>query len=217
MQLWQSQRPGQEPPQALGANRDWNIDLVPKFIMANGKLVRALVHTGVTRYMEFKAVDGSFVLKKDKVRKVPATDAEALKTDLVGFLEKRRLQKFFSCAASLPAALHIVLMPGGCTQACAAARSAACLAPACVPAHCIPGPHFPTLCFDIILGPAPAAQGLPVWVPRGALPVGIQHRAACWQGLEEFHQVQHADLLPADMCSSITRPTPTRTTSATSS
>jgi RAB protein geranylgeranyltransferase component A len=63
--------------------------------MANGKLVKALLHTGVTRYMDFKAVDGSYVLNKGTVKKVPATDAEALTTNLVGFFEKRRLRSFF--------------------------------------------------------------------------------------------------------------------------
>ena len=102
MQLWEKYRPGQEVPKELGANRDWNIDLVPKFIIANGKLVHALVHTGVTRYMDFKAVEGSYVLKKDKVRKVPATDTEALTSELLGFFEKRRVHSFFSCASSQP-------------------------------------------------------------------------------------------------------------------
>ena len=40
MQLWERFRPGQTPPQQLGASRDYNIDLVPKFIMAHGNLVR---------------------------------------------------------------------------------------------------------------------------------------------------------------------------------
>lgn len=101
-QLWEAQRSGQKPPEAFGANRDWNIDLVPKFIIANGKLVHALMHTGVTRYMDFRAVEGSYVLKKDKVRKVPATDAEALTSDLLGFFEKRRVHSFFSCASPSP-------------------------------------------------------------------------------------------------------------------
>lgn len=97
LQLWGKYRPGQTVPEVLGANRDWNIDLVPKFIMANGKLVHALLHTGVTRYMDFKAVEGSYVLNKGAVKKVPATDAEALTTNLVGFFEKRRLRNFFMC------------------------------------------------------------------------------------------------------------------------
>jgi RAB protein geranylgeranyltransferase component A len=36
-------------------------------MMANGKLVRVLLHTGVVKYLEFKAVDGSYVLSKGKV------------------------------------------------------------------------------------------------------------------------------------------------------
>lgn len=75
---------------------------MPKFIMANGKLVKALLHTGVTRYMDFRAVDGSYVVRKGAVKKVPATDAEALTSDLVGFFDKRRLRNFFMCAAARP-------------------------------------------------------------------------------------------------------------------
>ena len=37
---------------------------------ANGNLVRVLVHTDVTKYLEFKAVDGSYVLNKGRVEKV---------------------------------------------------------------------------------------------------------------------------------------------------
>jgi len=35
--------------------------------MANGTLVRVLIHTDVTKYLYFKAVDGSFVFNKAKV------------------------------------------------------------------------------------------------------------------------------------------------------
>ena len=71
------------PPAGLGASRDYNIDLQPKFLMANGKLVKMLVMTGVNKYLEFKQVDGSYVLKDGKINKVPATDTEALSTPLV--------------------------------------------------------------------------------------------------------------------------------------
>lgn len=69
--------------------------MVPKFIMANGKLVRALVHTGVTKYLEFKAVDGSYVLNKGKVTRVPATDGEALKSPVLNLVDKVRARTFF--------------------------------------------------------------------------------------------------------------------------
>ena len=44
-----------------------------------GQLVKLLIHTGVTRYLEFKLIDGSYVYKKGgKIHKVPSTEAEAL-------------------------------------------------------------------------------------------------------------------------------------------
>lgn len=82
------------PPEALGQNRNYNIDLIPKFIMATGNLTKMLLHTGVTRYLEFKSIAGSFVYKGDKVMKVPATPKEALNTPIMGLLEKRRFRNF---------------------------------------------------------------------------------------------------------------------------
>ena len=34
--LYKIFREGKEPPKEYGHNRDWNVDLIPKFIMANG-------------------------------------------------------------------------------------------------------------------------------------------------------------------------------------
>ena len=52
-----------EVPSYLGANRDYNVDLIPKLIMACGNLTKMLLHTKVTRYLEFKSVSGSFVYR----------------------------------------------------------------------------------------------------------------------------------------------------------
>jgi Rab GDP dissociation inhibitor len=93
-QLYQKFR-NASPPSSLGANREYNVDLIPKFIMASGILVKMLIHTDVTRYLEFKSVDGSYVVVQGKVHKVPATDTEALKSPLMGMFEKRRCKKFF--------------------------------------------------------------------------------------------------------------------------
>jgi len=82
------------PSPTLGASREYNVDLIPKFLMSCGTLVQILVKTDVTRYLEFKAVDGSFVVNSGKVYKVPSTGGEALKSSLMGILEKRRCQKF---------------------------------------------------------------------------------------------------------------------------
>jgi Rab GDP dissociation inhibitor len=80
----------------FGRGRDWNVDLIPKLIMANGLLVKMLIHTDVTRYLEFKSVEGSYVFKSnpDKLYKVPVTGEEALASSLMGLFEKRRFRKF---------------------------------------------------------------------------------------------------------------------------
>ena len=41
-QLWGKFRPGEQPPNkdVFGQNRDWNVDLIPKFVMSCGSLVK---------------------------------------------------------------------------------------------------------------------------------------------------------------------------------
>ncbi|AAS53554.1 AFR183Cp [Eremothecium gossypii ATCC 10895] len=80
--------------QKFGRDRDWNVDLIPKFLMANGELTNILVHTDVTRYVEFKQVSGSYVYSKGKVYKVPANEMEAISSPFMGIFEKRRMKKF---------------------------------------------------------------------------------------------------------------------------
>lgn len=94
-QLYRKFRPDTEVPAELGRDRDFNIDLIPKFMMANGEIVRFLTHTDVTRYLEFKQIAGSFFYRDGKICKVPTTEVEAISTSLLGIVEKRRLQKFF--------------------------------------------------------------------------------------------------------------------------
>lgn len=84
-----------EPPSTLGRDRDYAVDLVPKFMMANGQLVQILTHTDVTRYLEFKQIAGSYVYRDGRISKVPATEMEAVSSPLMGLFEKRRAKKFF--------------------------------------------------------------------------------------------------------------------------
>jgi Rab GDP dissociation inhibitor len=85
---------GKDPPPELGHNRDWNIDLIPKFIMADGLLVKALIHTKVKDSLNFQLIAGSYVYKDKKVDKVPSSPTEALRTSLVGLFEKNHLRKY---------------------------------------------------------------------------------------------------------------------------
>ncbi|KAF9527802.1 GDP dissociation inhibitor [Crepidotus variabilis] len=94
-QLFRKFRDNKEAPAELGRDRDYAVDLVPKFIIANGELTKILVHTDVTRYLEFKQIAGSFVFRDGKISKVPSTEMEAVKSPLMGLFEKRRAKKFF--------------------------------------------------------------------------------------------------------------------------
>ncbi|RMZ92528.1 hypothetical protein DV736_g241, partial [Chaetothyriales sp. CBS 134916] len=89
---------GEEPWKKYGRANDWNIDLVPKLLMANGELTNILVSTDVTRYLEFRQIAGSFVQQgagpRATVAKVPSTAAEALSSPLMGLFEKRRAKRF---------------------------------------------------------------------------------------------------------------------------
>jgi Rab GDP dissociation inhibitor len=92
-QLYEKFKKG-TPDASHGASRDYNVDLIPKFIMSVGQLVSILVKTQVTRYLDFKSVDGSYVYHGGNLCKVPTTTSEALGSSLMGFLEKRRCAKF---------------------------------------------------------------------------------------------------------------------------
>lgn len=56
---------------------------------------QVLIKTDVTKYLEFKAVDGSFVLNGPRIEKVPITGMEAFRSPLMGLFEKRRAALFF--------------------------------------------------------------------------------------------------------------------------
>jgi len=107
--LWEKFRPGQKPNEVYGSNREWNVDLIPKFVMACGKLVKVLLHTKVTKYLDWHSVEGTYVYQYQAagffsgakyIHKVPATDVEALKSPLMSLLEKNRCKNFFQFAAN---------------------------------------------------------------------------------------------------------------------
>lgn len=73
---------------------------IPKFLMANGQLVKMLLFTEVTRYLDFKVTEGSFVYREERSTRVPSTEAEALASSLMGLFEKRRFRKFLVYVAN---------------------------------------------------------------------------------------------------------------------
>nr|CAB3248647.1 rab GDP dissociation inhibitor alpha-like [Phallusia mammillata] len=86
------------PPESMGRGKDWNVDLIPKFLMANGKLVQLLIYSNVTRYLDFKSVEGCYAYTSGSVRKVPSNEKEAFSTSLMNILEKRKVKNFLGFA-----------------------------------------------------------------------------------------------------------------------
>ncbi|KAJ3110089.1 Rab GDP dissociation inhibitor alpha, partial [Physocladia obscura] len=87
-QLYRKFRPGMDPPAILGKDRDYNVDLIPKFAMASGDFTNLLYHTDVTRYLEFRQIAGSYVFRDSKISKVPSNNTEAVASPLMGWFEK---------------------------------------------------------------------------------------------------------------------------------
>jgi len=97
-QLYKKFRGEGKVPDHFGRSRDYSVDLCPKFIMACGELVKILLATKVTAYLEFQSVNGSFVAQGEKgklsVHKVPSTAKEALDSGLMSLFQKRRYKSF---------------------------------------------------------------------------------------------------------------------------
>lgn len=95
-QLYSKLGKGKAPPADLGRDRDYAVDLIPKFIMANGEMSNILYHTDVQRYLEFTQVAGSYVYHSGgKISKVPSTATEAMTSSIIGLWEKANARSFF--------------------------------------------------------------------------------------------------------------------------
>ncbi|KAF7665850.1 hypothetical protein LDENG_00129320 [Lucifuga dentata] len=77
----------------MGRGKEWNVDVIPKLFLTSGHLVKILVYTEVTQYLDFKVIEGSYVYKAGKLHKVPATEADTHTSDLMGMFDKRRFRK----------------------------------------------------------------------------------------------------------------------------
>lgn len=88
----------------VGRGKEFNIDLCPKFLMAGGTLVKILLKTGVTKYLEFKSVGGSYLYSKSKgeqLHEVPMTAGKAWNSKLMDMMAKKRFGDFLNYVNNL--------------------------------------------------------------------------------------------------------------------
>ncbi|KAL0582771.1 hypothetical protein ABG067_007257 [Albugo candida] len=88
----------------------FNLDVVsPKLLFAAGELVQLLISSGVGRYLEFTALERSFLqitTWKDEeliktVSPVPCSKKDVFQSDLLSVTEKRTLMKFLQFVADI--------------------------------------------------------------------------------------------------------------------
>ena len=105
---------GKPDEKVFGRGRDYNVDLIPKFLMANGQLVKALAYSGVTRYLEFKVVEVSHTLPEP-----PSLDSLLSRAPLPSNLHPRGLAqvRFFVCVVLSDTISHFALRSSFCSLA----------------------------------------------------------------------------------------------------
>eukprot|EP01039_Chlorochromonas_danica_P004174 gene4174-4586_t len=91
--------------QALSRDRDFNFGHLPKCLLSTGKFIDCLVNSGVSRYLEFKAVDGIYFHtssekgKEGILWKIPCSKNDIFNSKQMTALEKRCLMKFHQMVA----------------------------------------------------------------------------------------------------------------------
>jgi len=98
----------------VGGGRRHGADLTPALLLSAGPTVALLVRSGVSRYLEFRAVDACLVFRGGVAHAVPNSRAALFSDATLGLAEKRQLMRF----------LHSVATPQD-SQATAAAAAAA--------------------------------------------------------------------------------------------
>ena len=84
---------------ASAASNDFNIDLTSTLLLAGGASINHLINSGVSHYLEFKAVDSlHFCLSGAAPTPVPCSKSDVFNTKSLSGPEKRSLMKFLQFA-----------------------------------------------------------------------------------------------------------------------
>lgn len=75
-----------QPGSDYGRWKDWKIDLISKFLLAEGHLLKLLILTDVTKHLKYKTVKSHYYYKGNKISKLPTDENEYNKSDLMNFV-----------------------------------------------------------------------------------------------------------------------------------
>ncbi|KAM0675557.1 hypothetical protein GVAV_000923 [Gurleya vavrai] len=85
-----------EPKNELSKlDKKFNIDLNPKFILADGLFKDLLLKNNLEDLISFITIQGSFVYKENKLKIVPVDEKSSVSSGLIGLMQKPRVARFF--------------------------------------------------------------------------------------------------------------------------
>lgn len=73
----------------------FNIDITPKFILADGKMKELILKNNIDNLVSFTNVQGSFVYRDKCLRLVPTDEKSSVTSKLISFMQKPRVANFF--------------------------------------------------------------------------------------------------------------------------
>ncbi|GLE01810.1 hypothetical protein PINS_up010648 [Pythium insidiosum] len=86
----------------LRQSSHFSIDVNPRLVLSSEEIVQILITSGVGRYLEFAAMEGTYVHLAgagDSVWQVPCSKKDVFSSKLLGMVEKRMLMKFLQFVA----------------------------------------------------------------------------------------------------------------------
>ncbi|CAG8749708.1 13327_t:CDS:10 [Gigaspora margarita] len=86
------------PAILLKESKRYNLDLAPKMVPCRGELIELLISSGVGRYLEFKAMDKTYIYSADTFDKVPCSKEDVFTNQSISLIEKRKLMRFLTFA-----------------------------------------------------------------------------------------------------------------------
>mmetsp|Transcript_27116 Transcript_27116/g.75795 ORF Transcript_27116/g.75795 Transcript_27116/m.75795 type:complete len:580 (+) Transcript_27116:28-1767(+) len=75
-------------------SRDFSLDLTPRGVFAVSPLIDALLHSGITSYVDFKIIRRAYISLNEALHVVPSSKADIFQSQILGLMEKRKLGNF---------------------------------------------------------------------------------------------------------------------------
>ncbi|KAN0016285.1 hypothetical protein ACTFIU_006249 [Dictyostelium citrinum] len=81
--------------------RLFSIDIAPTLLYGRGALVKLLISSSASRYLEFKSLDQNYLFTNGKVHEIPSTKGSIFKDSTFSLKEKRLIMKFMESIREL--------------------------------------------------------------------------------------------------------------------